>query len=78
VIVTPKPAAVPKRQWQLGRHIQKVRRANGMTQEQLADRIRVSRVWIGLIETGREIPNLKRLQQIARALGVTVKELIPY
>jgi hypothetical protein len=30
------------------------------------------------IETGREVPNLAMLQKIARALGVKVKELIPY
>ena len=38
----------------------------------------VSQSWLARIETGREVPNLKRLQQIARALGVKVNELIPY
>jgi Helix-turn-helix domain len=41
--------------------------------EELADRLKVSRSWYSHIETGREVPNLKRLQQIARALGVTVE-----
>jgi transcriptional regulator with XRE-family HTH domain len=58
--------------------MQKVRKARGLTQEQLADKIGTSTPWIGNIETGRVVPNLAMLQKIARALGVKVKELIPY
>jgi transcriptional regulator with XRE-family HTH domain len=76
--VTRKPDAVPKKHWQLGRQIQKVRKANGVTQEQLAEKIGTSTPWIGQIETGRELPNVKMLEQIARALKVKVKDLIPY
>jgi transcriptional regulator with XRE-family HTH domain len=76
--VTTKPNAVPKRHWQLGRHIQKVRKAKGITQEQLAEKIDASTPWIGHIESGREVPNVKMLQKIARALRVKVKDLIPY
>jgi DNA-binding XRE family transcriptional regulator len=76
--VITKPHAIPKKHWQLGRHIQKVRQATGVTQEQLAEKIGVSRVWIGHIETGRGLPNVKMLQKIARALRVKVKDLIPY
>ena len=49
-----------------------------MTQEQLAEKIGTSTPWIGHIETGRELPNLKMLQKIARVLDVKVKDLIPY
>jgi transcriptional regulator with XRE-family HTH domain len=76
--VITKPKAVPKKQWRLGRQMQKVRKARGLTQEQLADKIGTSTPWIGNIETGRVVPNLAMLQKIARALGVKVKELIPY
>jgi XRE family transcriptional regulator, fatty acid utilization regulator len=76
--VTRKPNAVPKKQWQLARHMQKVRIAQGFTQEQLAEKIGTSTTWIGYIETGRPVPNLKMLQKIARALQVKVKELILY
>jgi transcriptional regulator with XRE-family HTH domain len=76
--VTRKPDTVPKKQWQLGRHIQKVRKANGLTQDQLAEKIGTSTPWIGHIETGREVPNVKMLEKIARALRVKVKDLIPY
>ncbi len=73
-----KPNAVSKKQWRLARHLQKVRIAHGITQEKLAEKIGTSTQWIGNIETGREVPNLAMLQKIARALGVKVKELIPY
>jgi transcriptional regulator with XRE-family HTH domain len=76
--VTRKPATVPQKHWQLGRRIQKVRKAKGLTQEQVADKIGTSTPWIGSIETGRALPNLQMLQKLARALQVKVKDLIPY
>jgi transcriptional regulator with XRE-family HTH domain len=76
--VTTKPHTVPKKNWQLGRAIRKLRKAHGFTQEQLAEKIGTSTPWIGHIETGRVAPNLQMLQKIARALAVKVKDLIPY
>jgi transcriptional regulator with XRE-family HTH domain len=76
--MTRKPDTVPKKQWQIGRHIQKVRKAKGITQEQLAEKLGTSTPWIGYIETGQALPNLKMLQKLARALQVKVKDLIPY
>jgi transcriptional regulator with XRE-family HTH domain len=73
-----RPKDVTKQNWQLARTIQKIRQERQITQEELAERLTVSQSWLARIETGRETPNLKRLQQIARALGVKVKELIPY
>jgi transcriptional regulator with XRE-family HTH domain len=74
----PRPKGVNKTNWKLARTIQKVRQAKHITQEELADRLHVSQSWLARIETGREIPNMRRLQQIARALAVKVKDLIPY
>jgi transcriptional regulator with XRE-family HTH domain len=76
--VLPRPKTVTKHNWKLARNIQHVRKAKQITQEELAERLNVSQSWLARIETGREVPNLKRLQQIARALDVKVKELIPY
>jgi transcriptional regulator with XRE-family HTH domain len=73
-----RPASVKKKNWKLARHIQKVRKAKGVTQEQLADYIGVTTSWVGQIETGRVTPSLKLLGKIARALNVKVKDLIPY
>ncbi len=67
-----------KQDRKLGKRIQKIRKDKGLTQEQVAEKIGKSRQMITFIETGREIPNVKMLQKIARALGVKVKELIPF
>jgi transcriptional regulator with XRE-family HTH domain len=69
---------VTKQNWKLARTIQKVRQERHITQEQLAERLNVSQSWLARIETAKEVPNLKRLQQIARALEVKVKDLIPF
>jgi transcriptional regulator with XRE-family HTH domain len=76
--VLPRPKDVNKKNWQLARTIQKLRKERQITQEELAERLNVSQSWLARIETGREVPNLKRLQQIVGALDVKVKELIPY
>jgi transcriptional regulator with XRE-family HTH domain len=76
--VITKPKSVKNKNWKLGRHIQKIRKGKGLTQEELAEKISTSTPWIGHIETGRETPNLKLLQKIAKALGVRVKGLIPF
>ncbi len=62
----------------LARYVQKIRKAKRITQEQLAEKVGVSTTWIGYIETGRNKPSLKLLYKIARALGVKVKDLIPF
>lgn len=69
---------ISKKDYKLGRHIQKVRKSKGITQEQLAEKIHVSQTWIAYIETGRDTPNLKMLEKIAKVLEVQVKDLIPF
>jgi transcriptional regulator with XRE-family HTH domain len=69
-----RPKDVNKKNWKLARNIQKIRKAKQITQEELADRLNVSQSWLARIETAKEIPNLRRLQQIARALDVKVKD----
>ena len=62
----------------LGRQIQKMRKKASLTQEELALKIKKSVVWVGLIESGKRIPNLKLLYKIAWALNVKVKDLFPF
>lgn len=59
----------------LGEKVQKLRKQKGLTQEQLADKIRVSSTYIGFIEQGQRNPSLNTLDKIARVLGVKVQEL---
>lgn len=69
---------ISQKDYKLGRHLQKVRKSKNITQEQLAEKIGTSQTWIAYIETGRDRPNLKMLEKIARVLGVKVNELIPF
>ena len=69
---------ISQKDYKLGRHLQKIRKSKGITQEQLAEKIKVSQTWIAYIETGRYTPNLKMFEKIAKALGVHVKDLIPF
>jgi len=64
--------------YRLGKRIQKARKAKGLTQEELAEKIRTSATWVAFMETGRSTPNLAMLQKVARALGKRAKDLIPY
>lgn len=53
-----------------------LRRACGLTQQELADKIGVSRVMLNKYETQGIIPRRDTLNKLASALDVTPKELI--
>ena len=74
----PQYRKVTKQDLRLARYIGKMRKKAGLTQEQLALKIKKSIVWIGLIESGKRIPNLKLLYKVARALDIKVKDLFPF
>ena len=59
----------------LGRRVQRLRKAAKLTQEQLAEKIGVSRAYAGYIEQGRNTPSLEVLEKIARVLRVKLSEL---
>ncbi len=59
----------------LGRKIQKLRKAQKITQEELAEMVNISRVYMGYIEQGRESPSLKLLLKLSRKLVVKVEDL---
>jgi transcriptional regulator with XRE-family HTH domain len=67
-----------RKNYRLGRHIQKVRKERGLTQEQLAEKLHISLNYIGKIETARKVPNVRMLYRIADALEVKVKDLFPF
>jgi transcriptional regulator with XRE-family HTH domain len=62
----------------LGKTLQALRIKRGLSQEQLAERSGLSTITISFIEQGRRKPQLKTLEKIADALGVRVKDLIPF
>lgn len=73
-----RPANVKESDFKLARRIHKVRKAKGLTQEQLAEKTGTSLSWISHLEVGQEVPNIAMLRKIAKALGIKVKDLIPF
>ncbi len=69
---------ITEQDYRLGRKIQKIRREKGLTQEQLAEKVKVSTTFIGYVETGYRRPNLKMVYKIARALNAKVKDIFPF
>lgn len=67
-----KNAKLPKT---LGKKIQKVRKSTGMTQEDVAYKIGISRAYMGYIEQGRYSPSLEVLEKIARVLKIKMSDL---
>lgn len=67
-----KNAKLPKL---LGKRIQKMRKMAGLTQEELAEKVNVSRAYIGYIEQARNTPSLELLEKIARILRTDLKDL---
>lgn len=60
----------------MGRRIQEKRIAAGMTQEQLAEAVELSAVFVSQIETGNRKPSLDTIVKIAIALHVSVDTLL--
>ena len=59
----------------LGKKIQKLRKEQGLSQEELAHQLGISRVYMGFIEQGRENPSLRLLMKISRKFDVKVEDL---
>ena len=68
-----KNAKLPKA---LGKKIQKQRKHIGFTQEELAEKVGLSRAYVGYIEQGRNTPSLEVLQKIAKALNTSMSEML--
>lgn len=58
------------------KRIKKYRHTIDMTQEDLAEKVGVSRVYIGYVEQGRNTPSLEILSKIAKALKVKLSDII--
>jgi transcriptional regulator with XRE-family HTH domain len=60
-----------------GRRLKTLRRERDLTQQQLADAAGFDRTFIGKLERGESGMNVDRLDDLARALDLTVHDLIP-
>lgn len=56
--------------------LQELRKSKGLTQEELAQAIFVSRTAVSKWESGRGYPNIDSLKELSRFFGVTIDELI--
>lgn len=59
-----------------GQQIRKLRMNQNITQQELADRMFVSRKTIGNWESGSRLPDISMLSRLARTLGVETYELV--
>lgn len=69
---------ITKKDISIGKRIKRLRQKVGLTQEKLAEKVRVSTTHVGLVETGHRRMSLKTLQKVAKVLRVKVKDLIPF
>jgi transcriptional regulator with XRE-family HTH domain len=56
--------------------VQELRLEQGLTQEALADAASLHRTYIGLVERGQRGPTVAAAAALARALGISLTELI--
>lgn len=66
-----KNAKLPK---VLGKKIQKRRKELELTQEELGDKVGISRAYMGYIEQGRYAPSLEVLEKIAKSLKSPISD----
>ncbi|MFP4481993.1 MAG: helix-turn-helix transcriptional regulator [Thermovirgaceae bacterium] len=60
----------------LGLRIKTLRKAKSLTQQQLADLVDVSRIYIQALESNRRLPSMKLLRRLAGALDVRVADIV--
>lgn len=63
---------------QLGRNIAKARKDKGISQNQLANLVNVSREHIAKIETGKRCVSIKLLFEICEKIGIPEKDLFEF
>ena len=56
--------------------LRKLRTAKGLSQDALAKRAKITREYVNKLEAGRYDPTMGVLTKLARALGVSVTELL--
>ena len=66
------PTMEIRRPAELGAVIMAVRRARGLSQDDLAERLGVSRVWIGQVERGKASPRLDLILRALNELEITL------
>lgn len=55
-----------------------LRKCNNMSQEELASRIGITRQTLSKYETGESVPDIEKCSAIAKALGISMDDLVNY
>lgn len=55
-----------------------LRKLHDLSQEELADRLQVSRQTLSKYETGESLPDIERCKQLAEIFGVSLDDLVNY
>ena len=70
------PQHPPSATRRVAARVAELRHERGMTQETLAARADINRVTLARLERAEHPPNLDTLERLARALGVTIADLV--
>jgi putative transcriptional regulator len=62
----------------LKNRLEELRKHAGVTQEELADKLEVSRQTIGSLESGRYNPSIQLAFKLAKFFHITIEELFVY
>lgn len=62
----------------LGARIKELRKARGLSQNQLSEKIDIDPKHLSRIEVGNSYPSLDTVEKIAKALGVEIKDLFEF
>lgn len=60
----------------LAKNLYRLRRDAGLSQACLAERTRLSQTWISRLESGNANPTIETLESLAKALDITVLDLM--
>lgn len=63
-------------QEKIGKFMSVMRKQQGLTQEQLGERLRVSNKTVSRWETGKYMPDIDKLQELSGILGISINELL--
>ena len=58
--------------YELGRQVRELREAKGLSQRQLAERMRTTQSVVARLEAGGSKPSLSTLERVASALGTSI------
>jgi len=62
----------------LGQRIRELRKAKGLSQDQLSEKVGIDSKHLSRIELGKSFPYMETLEGIATALDVEIKELFEF